>query len=80
MKKTIEIETCDLCGKETDTERMKIPTYRTFDANDGRIFYDEKQFCNEELDLCNECLEKITKVHSIGVMCDEYEIEREKKK
>lgn len=78
MKKTIEIEICDLCRKETGTVKMKIPTYRTFDANDGRTFYNEKHFCNEELDLCNECLEKITKVHSTGVMCDEYEIEKEK--
>ena len=27
--------------------------------------------------VLEECLEKITKVHSIGVMCDEYEIEKE---
>lgn len=74
MIKTVKIEICDLCGKETDTERMKIPTYRTFDDIDGRTFYDEKQFCNEELDLCNECLKKITKVHSIGVQCQKYEI------
>ncbi len=76
MKKTVEIEICDLCKKETNTTRMKIPTYRTFDSNDGRTFYSEKQFNNEELDLCRECLEKITKVHSIGIMSEEYEIER----
>ncbi|MCI8273289.1 MAG: hypothetical protein HFJ55_04315 [Clostridia bacterium] len=75
MKKTIEIEICDLCGKETDTERMKIPTYRTFDSTDGMTNYSEKQFWNEELDLCNDCLEKITKVHSIGVQCHKYKIE-----
>lgn len=74
MKKTVEIEICDLCRKETSTVKMKIPTYRTFDDNDGRIFYDEKQFYNEELDLCNDCLEKITKVHSIGVQCHKYKI------
>ncbi|MCI8621347.1 MAG: hypothetical protein HFJ50_06465 [Clostridia bacterium] len=77
MKKTVEIEICDICGKEAKTRRMIVPTYRTFDANDGRTFYSEKQFHNEELDFCKECLEKITKVHSIGVMCDEYEIEKE---
>ncbi len=73
MRKTVEIEICDLCKKETKTEKMKVPTFRTFDANDGKTFYKEKQFGNEPLDLCEECLEKITVIHSVGVMCNEYE-------
>lgn len=75
MKKSIEIEICDLCKKETKTVRMKIPTYRTFDSEEGNVFFCEKRFYNEELDLCEECLNKITRVHSIGVMCNKYEIE-----
>lgn len=27
----------------------------------------------EICDLCEECLEKITVIHSVGVMCNEYE-------
>ena len=76
MKQTREIYFCDLCKKETSIQRMKIPVYRTFDANDGRTFYKDKQFENVELDICRNCLEEITKVHSIGVCCEEYKIER----
>lgn len=75
MKQTREIYFCDLCKKETSIQRMKIPVYRTFDADDGRTFYKDKQFENIELDICRNCLEEITKVHSIGVCCEEYKIE-----
>ncbi len=78
MKKTVEIEECDLCGKETKTYRMAIPTYRTFDAEEGKIYYSEKQFYQETLDLCKECLEKISVVHSIGIQCQKYEIDRKR--
>lgn len=73
MRKIVEIEICDLCKKETTTYPIRVPTYRTFDANDGKTFYKKKQFGDEELDLCEECLEKVTVIHSVGVMCDEYE-------
>ena len=73
-KQVIEKFICDLCNKETDTFNVQIPVYRTFDSNDGRTFYSRKKFIQEELDLCNECLEKVTKIHSIGVQCEKYEL------
>lgn len=73
MKKTIEIEVCDLCGKEKETYNVETPTYRTFDADDGQMFYSKKHYYSEKLDLCEECLEKISVVHSIGVQCQKYE-------
>ena len=76
MRKTIEIEQCDLCKKETETFRIAVPTYRTFDAEEGKIHYDKKKYYSEELDLCEECLKKVTVVHSIGVMCEEYVLEK----
>ena len=56
---------------------MSVPVYRTFDSNEGKIFYSEKRFEQAKLDLCKECLEKITKIHSIGVCCEEYEVKEE---
>ena len=72
MIKTISISICDLCKKEKDTQKMSVPVYRTFDSNDGKLFYSEKRFEQAKLDLCRDCLEKITKIHSIGVCCEEY--------
>lgn len=74
MIKKIEIQICDLCKEEKEIQNIIVPVFRTFDANDGRTFYDRKIFSNEKLDLCNDCLEKITKVHSIGVCCDDYKV------
>ncbi len=74
LKKTITVEICDLCGKETEIyEKISVPTYRTFDANDGQLHYSKKHFYSEQLDLCEKCLEKISVVHSIGVQCEKYE-------
>ena len=73
-KQIIEKYICDLCQKETEIFNVKTPVYRTFDSNDGRMFYSSKKFMQEELDLCYECLEKITKIHSIGVQCEKYEL------
>ena len=72
MEKIISIKICDLCKKEKDTQKMSVPVYRTFDSNDGKCFYSEKRFEQAKLDLCRDCLEKITKIHSIGVCCEEY--------
>lgn len=72
MIKTINISICDLCKKEKDTQKISVPVYRTFDSNDGKLFYSEKRFEQAKLDLCRDCLEKITKIHSIGVCCEEY--------
>lgn len=73
MIKTIMKEICDLCGQEVPTRSFMIPTYRTFDSTEGKIMYSSKQFFNDKLDLCEECLKKITVVHSIGVQCEKYE-------
>lgn len=75
MIKTITKEICDLCKQEVPTQKHTIPVYRTFDSEEGKLYYSSKQFHDETLDLCEECLEKITLVHSIGVQCEIYEIE-----
>lgn len=72
MKKTITKEICDLCNKEVSTREFLVPTFRTFDSNDGRMIYSSKKYLNETLDLCDECLEKVTVIHSVGVQCHEY--------
>ncbi len=76
MIKNIKVEICDLCDKELPTRKMKIPVYRTFDSTEGNKFYSSKRYLNETLDLCDSCLEKITLVHSVGVQCERYELER----
>ena len=76
MIKNIKVEICDLCDKELPTRKMKIPVYRTFDSTEGKIFYSSKRYLNETLDLCDSGLEKITLIHSVGVQCERYELER----
>ena len=46
--------------QEKDTQKISVPVYRTFDSEEGKIFYSEKRFEQAKLDLCKECLEKIT--------------------
>lgn len=72
MIRTIEV--CDLCKKEVKTYKMNIPVFRTFDSEEGKINYNKKKFYQRELDLCEECLNKITKVQDVGIMCEDYVI------
>ena len=76
MIKNIKVEICDLCNEELPTRKITIPVYRTFDSTEGKILYSSKQYLNETLDLCDSCLEKITLVHSVGVQCERYKLER----
>jgi len=59
---------CDICGKETQTENLNLPVYRMFDANDGRTFYDEPHISFRHLDICPECLMKVTNIKDESVM------------
>ena len=40
------------------------------------VVNEEYKLNKEWLDLCDSCLEKITLVHSVGVQCERYKLER----
>lgn len=69
----VEKRVCDVCGADNATS-YKMPAYRTFDSCDGRSIYKEPQLVTASVDLCNKCALKVTRLHSVGVMCEEYKI------
>lgn len=54
---------CDICGSTHKVENRKLPMYRTFDATDGRTYYESPQIVFECIDICEECLSKCTNIH-----------------
>ena len=72
-KKTIEYCMCDICQKE-GAQSYRALAYRTFDATEGRYFYRKPQFETTCIDLCDDCASRVTALHSIGVMCNKFEI------
>ena len=66
MRKTTII--CDICGAEGDVKTMNLPVFRTFDATEGRTFYDEPSIQFVSLDICLCCLRKATNIHDMRVM------------
>lgn len=70
--------TCDICGKDR-ASHVRTLVYRTFDGSDGKSFFEKPCFCEENIDLCEDCMAKATNIHSIGVMCREYAIDPIKK-
>lgn len=66
MIKTIKI--CDICGQEGKVHSFELPMFRTFDACDGRTFYDQPMIVTAPVDICPECLSKCTNIHDERVM------------
>lgn len=64
---------CDICGAD-NANHYRIPMYRTFDSTDGKTFYNSPQLVVGDIDLCARCALESTNIHSIGVMCEEYQI------
>lgn len=69
----IEKQVCDVCGAD-DAKTYHMPAYRTFDSRDGRSAFKEPQIEFALVDLCDKCALKATRLHSVGVMCEEYKI------
>lgn len=72
-KRTVEVCTCDICKKETEVKTFTIPVRWLTEQNEGRSI---KPFITPEtVDICIECLEKITKVNATGAQgFNNYEI------
>lgn len=73
----VEKIVCDICGADKATS-YTIPTYHTFDACDGRCTFPPALHV-EKVDLCDKCALEATNIHSIGVMCYQYELKSKKK-
>ena len=66
-KKIVEIYTCDICKKETEKTNIKtltIPVRWLTEQNEGRSI--KPYITTETKDICEECLERITKVNATG--------------
>lgn len=75
MKRTIEIITCDICKKNVDgkVQNLQIPVIFHTDQTEGRCC--KPYISVEKLDLCEECVMKITNVHGSGAQgFNEYEL------
>ena len=59
--------TCDICGSEEEVITVYLPVFRTFDATDGRTFYDTPEIVLEDIDICPCCLRKVTNLHDMRV-------------
>lgn len=84
MIKTIYEYYCDLCGKkygEKDLQDIWIPTVSFHDHTDGRSYYKENElkYKNDKVQICRNCLKRVTVVHDDGVQCQDLKfIERGK--
>ena len=72
----VEATVCDICGS-VKAHTYTIPTYRTFDSQDGRCIFEPK-LSVETLDLCDKCALEATSIHSIGICDQDYEIKPKK--
>lgn len=72
----VEKTICDICGADK-ANSYTIPTYRTFDACDGRTSF-PPELVVENVDLCDKCALAATNIHSVGVMSHEYKIKAKK--
>jgi len=59
--------TCDICGSEERVMSLRLPMFRTFDATDGKTFYDTPDIVFEDIDICLCCLGKVTNLHDMRV-------------
>lgn len=64
---------CDICGAD-NADHYRMPMYRTFDNNDGKTFFNSPKLIAKDVDLCERCALAATNIHSVGVMCEEYQI------
>ncbi len=60
----MEIYTCDLCGQEKPVRPISLPVRWTTEQNEGRPI--TPVIIMESLDLCDECLDSVTRINASG--------------
>lgn len=63
-RKTVTIVKCDICGKEENVRAVKYPVLFTTEQTEGRCCTPYLSY--QELDLCDECIDKVVKVKGWG--------------
>lgn len=63
-RQTVTIVKCDLCGKEENVRHLKYPVLFTTDQTEGRGC--TPYISHKELDLCDECIDKVIKITGWG--------------
>lgn len=64
MKKTIEVVTCDICGKEENCTNISYPVMFYTEQTEGRSC--SPYISNQKIDICEDCLGKTVRVHATG--------------
>lgn len=78
-KKILTVCTCDLCCKEGKTKEVALPVRFLTEQTEGRAVKPYIEF--SKIDLCSDCLEKITVVNAHGIQGNnEYYIDKAKLK
>lgn len=67
MKIIKESYKCDICGKEVESAfRINYPVIFTTEQQEGMSCKPYIEQTN--LDLCNQCMEKVAKIKAVGAM------------
>ena len=78
MKQIITKIYCDVCKKETKNEEIDIQVIFTTEQNEGKKC--PPYLCNEKLNLCDDCIEKILNGNYIfasgGMGCNTYSFKK----
>lgn len=65
MKKTTVQCFCDICGKLADgTCTVEYPVIFHTEQTEGRAC--KPYISTQDIDLCNECIPKVLKIHAVG--------------
>ena len=64
----MKVSVCDICGSPNNVEEYVLPVFRTHDSCDGKTFYPKPIITLQKMDICEECLEKVTMIVDDSVM------------
>ena len=64
MKQTIEKTFGDICKKEVECKRVKVPVIFHTEQTEGRAV--KPYFSEVTIDICKECAEKAFRLHANG--------------
>ena len=74
MKRTVEIHTCDRCGKEIKPGSQRDGWYTRTPESETIVQLNARFFCNgrqDETDLCEDCLVEVARM-----FIHDYEMEK----
>lgn len=72
MRRTVEIVKCDLCAKEIDISKSKFVSTISypviFNTNQTDGYSCDPYISIQELDICEDCRQKVLRIQGTGAM------------